>query len=91
MAGGGGGSLKVYNVRTLELGQRGADHFPSEAGRKQGAQGAQLIPISGCSLLLQEMATHSSILSWRITWTEEPGGLQSMGSQRSGHERVTKQ
>ena len=31
--------------------------------------------------LEQEMANHSSILSWRIPWTEEPGGLQSMGSQ----------
>ena len=31
-----------------------------------------------------EMATHSSILAWRIPWTEEPGGLQSMGSQRVG-------
>ena len=35
------------------------------------------------------MATHSSILVWRIPWTEEPGGLQSMGSQRIGHDRVT--
>ena len=31
--------------------------------------------------LEKEMATHSSILAWRIPWTEEPGGLQSMGSQ----------
>ena len=31
------------------------------------------------------MAIHSSILAWRIPWTEEPGGLQSMGSQRVGH------
>ena len=31
------------------------------------------------------MATHSSTLAWRIPWTEEPGGLQSMGSQRVGH------
>ena len=31
------------------------------------------------------MATHSSILAWRIPWTEEPGGRQSMGSQRVGH------
>ena len=30
-------------------------------------------------------ATHSSILAWRIPWTEEPGGLQSLGSQRVGH------
>ena len=36
--------------------------------------------------LEKEMATHSSILAWRIPWTEEPGGLQSMGSQRVGHD-----
>ena len=30
-------------------------------------------------------ATHSSILAWKIPWTEEPGGLQSVGSQRVGH------
>ena len=33
-----------------------------------------------------EMATHCSILAWRIPWTEEPGGLQSIGSQRVGHD-----
>ena len=31
------------------------------------------------------MATHNSILAWRIPWTEEPGGLQSMGLERTGH------
>ena len=36
--------------------------------------------------LEEEMATHSSIPAWRIPWTEEPGGLQSMGSQRVGHD-----
>ena len=36
--------------------------------------------------LEKEMATHSSILSGIILWTEEPGGLQSMGSQRVGHD-----
>ena len=35
--------------------------------------------------LEKEMAAHSSILAWRIPWTEEPDGLQSMGSQRVGH------
>ena len=35
--------------------------------------------------LEEDMATHSSILAWKIAWTEEPGGLQSMGSQRVGH------
>ena len=33
----------------------------------------------------KEMATHSSFLAWRIPWMEEPGGLQSMGLQRVGH------
>ena len=36
--------------------------------------------------LEKEMATHSSILAWRIPWREEPGGLQSTGSQRVGHD-----
>ena len=36
--------------------------------------------------LEKEMATHFSILAWRIPWTEEPDGLQSMGSQRVGHD-----
>ena len=35
--------------------------------------------------LEEGMTTHSSILAWGISWTEEPGGLQSMGSQRIGH------
>ena len=37
-------------------------------------------------LLEKEMATYSSTLAWRIPWTEEPGRLQSMGSQRVGHD-----
>ena len=36
--------------------------------------------------LEKEMAIYSSILAWKIPWTEEPGGLQSMGSQRVGHD-----
>ena len=36
--------------------------------------------------LEKEMATHSSILAWRIPWMEEPGRLQSTGSQRGGHD-----
>ena len=36
--------------------------------------------------LEKEMATHSSILAWKIPWTEEPGRLQSIGSQRVGHD-----
>ena len=41
--------------------------------------------------LEKKMATHSSILAWEILWTEEPGGLQSIGSQKVGHDLVTKQ
>ena len=37
-------------------------------------------------LLEKEMATHSSILAWRMLWTEKPGGLQFMASQRVGHD-----
>ena len=37
-------------------------------------------------LLEKEMATHSSILAWKISWTEEPGGLPSMGSHRVGYD-----
>ena len=36
--------------------------------------------------LEEDMATYPSILAWRIPWTEEPGGLQSIGSQRVGHD-----
>ena len=39
--------------------------------------------------LEKEMATHSSTLAWRIPWREEPGGLQSLGSQRVGHNWAT--
>ena len=39
--------------------------------------------------LEEGMATHSSTLVWRIPWTEEPGGLQSVGSQRVGHDLAT--
>ena len=55
---------------------------PANAGDTTAAGS---IPGSGRSLE-EEMAPHSSILAWRIPWTEEPGGLQSMGSQRLGHD-----
>ena len=43
------------------------------------------IPVSGRSPG-EELATHSSVLAWRIPWTEEPGGLESMGAQSVGHD-----
>ena len=47
-----------------------------------------LLPGSGRSLE-KEMATYSSVLAWKIPWTEEPGGLQSRGSKRVGNNLVT--
>ena len=41
--------------------------------------------------LEKEMATHSNIFAWEMPWTEEPGGLRSMGSPRVGYDLVTKQ
>ena len=46
----------------------------------------QVRSLGGEDLLEKEMATYSSILAWKIPWMEEPGGLQSMGSQRVGHD-----
>ena len=46
----------------------------------------QVRSLGGEDLLEKEKATHSSILDWKIPWMEEPGGLQSMGSQRVGHD-----
>ena len=49
---------------------------------------ALLVPPSSLTSLCleKEMATHSSILAWRIPWIEEPGGLESTGLQRVGHD-----
>ena len=49
----------------------------------------QVPSLDGEGPLEKEMATHSSVLAWRIPWTEEPGGLQSMGWQRIRHDWVT--
>ena len=45
--------------------------------------------LGGEYLLKKEMATHSSVLAWKIPWTEEPGRLKSMGSKRVGHDWAT--
>ena len=48
-------------------------------------QETQVQSLGWQDLLEKDIATHSSILSWKIPWMEEPGRLQSMGSQRVGH------
>ena len=54
-------------------------------------QKTQVWTLSQEDPLQKEMATHSSVLAWRIPWTEEPGGLQSIGSQRVLYDLATKQ
>ena len=53
---------------------------------KQEHQEARVQSLGWADPLEEGMATHSSILAWRIPWTEEPGGLQSIGSQRVRHD-----
>ena len=65
--------------------------FPSGSEGKESACNAGYpgsVPALG-RFLEKGMATHSSILAWRIPWTEEPGRLQSMGSQRVRHDWAT--
>ena len=64
----------------------------SSVGKEYACNAGDLgsIPESG-RFLEEEMTTHSSILAWEILWTEEPGRLQSMGSQRIRHDLATKQ
>ena len=49
-------------------------------------QDTWILSLGGEDPLEEGMTTHSSILAWRIPWTEEPGGLQSIGSQIAGHD-----
>ena len=49
-------------------------------------QETEFLTLGQEDLLEKEMATHSSILAWKILWTEEPGALQLMGLQRVGHD-----
>ena len=58
--------------------------FPGGSDGKESARSAGHMDHE--DLLEKGMATHSSILAWRIPWTEEPGGMQSMGSPRVGHD-----
>ena len=65
-----------------------ASQFDSD-GKKSVYNAGDLCSIPELGISPGEGATHSSIPVWRIPWTEEPGGLQSMGSQRVGHDWAT--
>ena len=64
----------------------GASLVAQRLKRLPGRQETQVRSPGQEDPLEKEMATHSSTLAWRIPWTEEPGRLQSMGSQRVGHD-----
>ena len=68
----------AFHVRTYLVAQR--------LKRPPEIQETRVQSLSWEDPLEKEMATHSSIFAWRIPWREEPGRLQSMGSQRVGHD-----
>ena len=76
--------LLFFNQAALRKG------FPGGASGKEPAANAgdnmQVPSLDQENPLEEGMATHSSILSWRLPWTEEPDGLQSIGLQRVGHD-----
>ena len=70
------------------MGNAGLDE--AQAGIKTAGRNINHLRYADNSTLIGEgNGTHSSTLAWKIPWTEEPGRLQSMGSQRVGHDRVT--
>ena len=71
-------SVYVYSTSASQVAQR-LKHLPAMQETWVQSLGQE-------NPLEKEMATHSSTLAWRIPWTEEPGGLQSTGSQRVGHD-----
>ena len=73
----------LYN---LSLKERGASLVAQRLKRLPTMRETWVRTLGWEDPLEKEMATHSSILAWRIPWTEEPGGLQSTGSQRVGHD-----
>ena len=68
---------EIYNAVTVVA--QTVEHLPTIWETRVQSLGQE-------DLLDKEMATHSSILAWKIPWTEEPGRLQSMGPQRVGHD-----
>ena len=67
------------------------DLTPQEKANCLPRQETQVRSLGWEDPLEEERATHSSILAWRIPWTEEPDGLQAMGLQRVGHTESPKQ
>ena len=87
------GCIAVASLIKGEVLLRSLNDFPGGSEGKESAsmQKTRLRSLGLEDTLEKGIATHSSILAWRIPWTEEPGRLQSMGSQRVGYNCVTGQ
>ena len=81
--------LKVYSINKYLLNTGvvlGASLVAQMVKNLPSMQEAKVQSLGWEDPLEKGMATHSSILAWEIPWTEEPGGVQSMGSERIGHD-----
>ena len=74
-----------FHFLSLSSWPYGASLVAQTAKNLPAMQETQVQSLDGEDVLKEGIATHSSILAWRIPWTEEPGGLQSMGLQTAGH------
>ena len=87
MSGEGNGISSLYNIidNSLYPILLWAPLVPQMVKNPLAMQGTCVRSLGWEDPLEKEMATHSNILAWGISWTEEPSGLQSMGLQRTGH------
>ena len=81
--------IEIFFIR--EINSRSSVHHQKYKLNNSTNNYEAFILCLGLDLYLEEeITTHSSILAWKIPWTEQPGGLQSMGSQRVPHDLATK-
>ena len=79
--------IKLAKSKNIPRGFLGGLVLKNPSANAEDARDVGLIPWSWEDTLEEEVAAHSRILAWKVPWTEEPGGLQSLGSQ--GHSRAT--
>ena len=72
-------NINIYTLTRASLVAQTVKHLPATQESRVQSLGQE-------DPLEKEMATHSSTFTWKIPWTEDPGRLQSMGSQRTGHD-----
>ena len=77
---------KKKKKKSRSMGPNGTSPVAQTVKRLPTMGETWILSLSREDLLEKEMATHSSILAWKTPWTVEPGRLQSMGSQRVGHD-----